>query len=54
MEPVGRTVPTAGLLHGRVRSGGRRMKGKGFSPERASSENDLKGNRMEVRDIYRG
>ena len=46
-------MPTTGLCHGRIRSGGRRMEGKGFSSERTSSENDLKGNRMEVRDIYR-
>ena len=54
MGPVGGTVPTAGLCHGRIRSRGRRMEGKWFSLERTSSENDLKGNRMEVRDIYRG
>ena len=44
-------MPTAGLHHGRIRSGGRRMEGKGFSLERTSLENDLKGNIMEVRDI---
>ena len=47
-------MPTVGLRHGRIRSGGRKMEGKGFSLERTSSENDFKGNRMEVRDIYRG
>ena len=46
-------MPTVGLRHGRIRSGGRRIEGKGFSPERTSSENDLEGNRIEVRDIYR-
>ena len=30
------------------------MEGKGFSLERTSLENDLKGNIMEVRDIYKG
>ena len=29
MRPVGRIVPTTSLRHGRVRSGGRRMEGKG-------------------------
>ena len=47
-------MPTAGLRHGRIRSGGRSTEGKWFSLERTSSENDLKGNKMEVKDIYRG
>ena len=34
MGPIGRTMLTAGLRHGRIRSGGRRMEVKGvFSKE---------------------
>ena len=47
-------MPVAGLRHGWIRSGGRRIEEKGVFSKENFFRKWLKRNSMEVRDIYRG